>query len=88
LQLNLYQSSKMQIGHSMAMSELRGLDAQSVHGTNAPVKFALLRDAGTVQFEGTFDRDLGHGTFTFTAKSRISVGDEADGLRGCGRQGF
>src|SRR5512140_54391 len=61
LQLNLYRSSKMQMGHTIAVSELQGLDAQAVHATNTPVKFELIRDAGIVQFEGTFDRDLGHG---------------------------
>jgi cold shock CspA family protein len=67
LQLNLYRSSKMQMGNTMAISDLRGLSDQAIHAPNTPVKFELVRDAGNVQLEGTFDRDLGHGTFVFSA---------------------
>jgi hypothetical protein len=68
LQLNLYRQSKQsQMGNSMNISEFRGLDRASIDAANTPVKFLLVRDAGSVQFDGTFNKGLGHGEFNFTA---------------------
>src|SRR3954466_5116125 len=68
LQLNFFRSSERgQMGQSMEYSELKGLDPSAVQATNVPVKFQLVRDAGTVQLDGTFNKGLGHGEFNFAA---------------------
>jgi cold shock CspA family protein len=68
VQLNLYRASRhSQMGHSIALSQLQGLESFSVNGAKVPVKFRLVRDAGTIEFDGTFNQGLGHGEFTFTA---------------------
>jgi len=52
-------------GQSLPLSSLRGLTRQQA--TNgASVRFELVRDAGTVAFEGAFKDEKGSGTFTFT----------------------
>lgn len=51
----------------LAPSELQGLDPAAVHGEHAAVKFRLAREAGTIQFEGSFNEGVGSGEFTFTA---------------------
>jgi len=67
LQLNLYRASRhSQMGHSIALAQLQGLSATVVQGSKVPVKFRLVRDAGTADFEGTFNEGLGHGEFNFT----------------------
>src|SRR3954470_4898143 len=54
LQLNFFRSSEHgQMGQTIPYSELKGLDPAAMQGTNVPVKFQLVRDAGTVQLEGT-----------------------------------
>jgi hypothetical protein len=74
LQLNLYRSSKMQMGHSMPISELQGLDATSAQAPNKQVQFKLVRDAGIVEFTGTFNEGLGHGEFNFTSNPEYVAG--------------
>lgn len=68
LQVQLFrQSRQMHMGTGVRLSELKGLSAAALQGSNTPVKFQLARDAGTIQFEGTFNKGLGHGEFLFTA---------------------
>lgn len=68
IQMQLFRQSKqMHMGTSMKLAELQGLTLSTVQAANTPVKFRLLRDAGTIQFEGTFNKGLGHGEFQFTA---------------------
>lgn len=68
IQLNLYRQSKhSQFGNNMNISEFRGLDRTAIDSANTAVKFQLLRDAGNIQFDGTFNKGLGHGEFNFTA---------------------
>jgi hypothetical protein len=68
LQFNIYRQSKhSQFGNNMPISDFRGLDSAAINGANTPVKFQLVRDAGTVQFDGTFNKGLGHGEFNFAA---------------------
>ena len=47
---------------SYSYSELQGLSAQQ---SNGRVTFRLVRDAGTIECEGTFANGRGSGTFTF-----------------------
>ena len=54
---------RSQHGSSFAYSELQGLTADQTQ--NGPVRFRLVREAGTVEAEGTFVNGKGSGTFTF-----------------------
>lgn len=56
---------KNQIGQSYEFAELQGLShEQALHG--GPVKFSLVREAGTVACEGSFQNGKGSGTFRFS----------------------
>jgi hypothetical protein len=59
------------MGHPLSPTELQGLDPAAIHGKDAPVKFSLVREAGTLQFEGTFNEGVGYGEFTFTANQEF-----------------
>ena len=52
-----------QNGSSYSYSELQGLSAQQA--SNGKASFRLVRDAGTIECEGTFVNGRGSGTFTF-----------------------
>ena len=56
---------RTQMGQTFDFSELQGLTrAQAEAG--GPVRFALVREAGRVDLEGSFQNGKGSGTFTFT----------------------
>jgi hypothetical protein len=55
------------MGTDYKLTDLHGLDQSALTGSNVPVKFELVRDAGTISFSGEFNQTLGHGEFTFTA---------------------
>jgi len=70
LQLNLERRTEKgghnQMGQSYDFSELQGLTREQA--TNGgPVKFSLVREAGRIDLEGTFQDGKGSGTFQFTA---------------------
>jgi hypothetical protein len=52
-------------GQHYKIGELKGLTVQAVNGAKTPVHFQLLRDAGTIDFDGFFDRGVGSGQFSF-----------------------
>lgn len=52
-----------QNGSSYAFSDLQGLTRENAQ--NGRVSFKLVRDAGTIECEGTFTNGRGSGTFTF-----------------------
>lgn len=54
-----------QMGQTFDFSELQGLTREQAQGTG-PVRFALVREAGRVDLEGSFQAGKGSGTFTFT----------------------
>ena len=56
---------RSQNGHTYNYSELTGLSKQQALGSGA-VKFSLVREAGTIDCEGTFTDGKGAGTFRFT----------------------
>jgi len=61
-------NSRNQMGQSYEFSELQGLSReQAVNG--GPVNFSLVREAGRVDLEGTFQNGKGSGTFRFTPNS-------------------
>ncbi|HEY2323492.1 MAG TPA: hypothetical protein VGJ82_11585 [Thermoanaerobaculia bacterium] len=54
-------------GQDFKISAFEGLSrAQITSASDAPVKFALRRDAGTISFDGSFRDGEGAGHFTFT----------------------
>ncbi|MFN6964523.1 MAG: hypothetical protein ACK4S4_12255 [Pyrinomonadaceae bacterium] len=53
-----------QIGRSYEYSELEGLTASQTRG--GKVSFRIVREAGTIDLEGSFTDGRGSGTFTFT----------------------
>ncbi|HEU4870915.1 MAG TPA: hypothetical protein VFT08_08705 [Pyrinomonadaceae bacterium] len=72
LQLNLERrsdkSGRHQMGQSFQFSDLQGLTReQALNG--GPVRFSLVREAGRVDMEGTFQNGKGSGTFRFTGNA-------------------
>jgi len=68
IQLNLALRSERgnhQSGQSFEYSELQGLSSEQAHGSGA-VKFSLVREAGRIDCEGSFQNGKGSGTFIFT----------------------
>ena len=69
LQLNLERrtakGNRNQHGHSYEFSELQGLSREQTAG--GPVRFSLVREAGRIDCEGSFQNGKGSGTFQFTA---------------------
>jgi hypothetical protein len=59
------QWGKNQNGSSFSYDELRGLTRQQAEA-GGNVRFSLVREAGTVECEGSFSNGKGSGTFTFT----------------------
>ena len=72
IQLNLARKSdrggKHQHGQSYEFSELEGLSRDQAVNDGA-VNFSLVREAGRVDFEGSFQNGRGSGTFRFTANA-------------------
>ncbi|HEY6047049.1 MAG TPA: hypothetical protein VIU65_10630, partial [Pyrinomonadaceae bacterium] len=56
------------MGHTFAFSELQGLTREQVE-RGGPVSFSLVREAGTIACEGSFQNGRGTGTFRFTANA-------------------
>ena len=54
-----------QMGQTYDFAELQGLTREQVQA-GGPVRFALVREAGRVDLEGSFQNGKGSGTFTFT----------------------
>lgn len=71
IQLNISRKTdgehKNQFGSGFDYSELQGLTREQVQ--NGRVSFRLVREAGTINFEGSFTDGKGSGTFTFTPDS-------------------
>jgi hypothetical protein len=72
LQLNLERrsdkSGRNQMGHPFDFSELQGLTREQALA-GGPVNFSLVREAGRVDMEGTFQNGKGSGTFRFTGNA-------------------
>lgn len=56
-------TGRNQMGKSYDYSELQGLTREQAQ--NGKVSFSLVREAGTIQFDGEFVNGRGSGTFTF-----------------------
>ncbi len=58
-------------GSNFKISDLQGLTENQINGSNIPVNFSIVREAGTIQFSGTFNQGKGEGNYTFTADSNF-----------------
>ena len=69
LHLNFYRSSSKgqdrQTGQTFEFSDLQGLSREQA-ANNGPVSFSLVREAGRIDCEGSFQNGKGSGTFRFT----------------------
>ena len=69
LQLNMERRSERgghnQMGQTYEFTEFQGLSRETALN-GGPVKFSLVREAGRIDFEGSFQNGKGSGTFTFT----------------------
>ena len=68
LQLNLERRNKghrNQMGQTYEFSEFQGLTREQVQN-GGPVSFSLVREAGRIDMEGSFQNGKGTGTFRFT----------------------
>ena len=69
LQLNLERhtakGNRNQMGQSYEFNELQGLSKEQANA-GGPVKFSLVREAGRIDMEGSFQNGKGSGTFQFT----------------------
>jgi hypothetical protein len=83
IQRNAGQGSHMSSSSPIALAELRGLTKAQVEAATALVRFILLRDAGTFQFEGYLAKGNGGGAFTFTQNP-----DFANEMRALGYSGL
>lgn len=59
------------VDRPLSAGDLKGLDPASIQGSHIPVKFRLEREAGTFQFEGTFNAGIGYGEFNFAANRQF-----------------
>ena len=65
LELRKEKGSRHQMGQDYDFSELQGLSRDQAVG-GGPVRFSLVREAGTIECEGSFQNEKGSGTFRFT----------------------
>ena len=69
LQLNLerrsHKGGRNQMGQSYEFSEFQGLTREQA-SSGGPVSFSLVREAGRIDLEGSFQNGKGSGTFRFT----------------------
>ena len=68
-----------QMGQSYAFTELQGLTReQAMRG--GPVRFSLVREAGTIECEGSFQNGRGSGTFRFSGNASFVSAMKARGF--------
>jgi hypothetical protein len=70
---------KHQIGQTFEYSQLQGLTREQVMN-GGPVKFSLVREAGTVECEGSFQNQKGSGTFRFTGNQAFVAAMKSRGF--------
>src|SRR6185369_7867506 len=72
IQLNMERrsekSGRHQMGQSFEFSDLQGLSREQAL-SGGPVSFSLVREAGRIDLEGTFQNGKGSGTFRFTGNA-------------------
>ena len=82
IQLNLAlrgERGNHQSGQSYEYSELQGLTSEQAHAGGS-VKFSLVREAGRIDCEGTFQNGKGAGTFVFTGNQTFLANMKSRGF--------
>ena len=88
LQLNMYSGRHSMNGAPYDRSAFSGLDDAAVTSrTTVPVRFALRREAGTIEFDGTFRDGKGAGQYTFEPNRGFSDALRRLGVRFEPKQG-
>jgi hypothetical protein len=68
IQFNMTHRPNSMNGNTMALSKFSGLTAAQVgSASTTPVRFTMNREAGNIEFEGSFRNGNGAGQFTFTS---------------------
>ena len=70
---------KNQMGQSYDFSDLQGLSREQAMSTG-PVRFSLVREAGTIECEGSFQGGKGSGTFRFTGNQNFVAAMKSRGF--------
>ena len=70
---------KYQMGQTFEYNQLQGLTREQVM-SGGPVKFSLVREAGTVECEGSFQNQKGSGTFRFTGNQAFVTAMKSRGF--------
>jgi hypothetical protein len=85
----LEQDTSRRFGMSIPLMELQGLGARDATGPQSPgwtspgpVRFSVRRDAGEVDFEGTFTNGRGSGTYRFVPRADYVAAMASAGYRG------
>jgi hypothetical protein len=65
---------KHTMGSDVSLAELQGLTREQAAGARTDVRFRLVREAGTFEFEGTFNEGKGAGSWTLVP-SQAFIGD-------------
>ncbi len=82
INLNLQRSEKggrNQMGQTYDFADLQGLSREQVL-SGGPVKFSLVREAGTINCEGSFQNGKGSGTFRFTGNQSFVSAMKSQGF--------
>lgn len=79
LNLGTERGNRHQIGQNFDLAELQGLSRDQIT-SGGPVKFSLVREAGTIECEGTFQGNKGSGTFSFTPNQAFISGMKSRGF--------
>jgi len=76
VQLNMIRRSDKggtnMMGNNYRLDELRGLDAGALMAADTIVKFAIVGEAGTINFEGSFKAGRGAGFWTFSPNAAFA----------------
>ena len=79
LELRTEKGDRNQMGSDYELSDLQGLSREQMRA-GGPVKFSLAREAGTIDFEGSFRDGRGSGTFRFTGNQSFVSAMKARGF--------
>jgi hypothetical protein len=79
LELRSERGGKHQHGQPYEFSELQGLSREQAL-SGGPVSFSLVREAGRIDFEGSFQNGKGSGTFRFTRNAAFASAMKSRGF--------
>lgn len=80
IHLNIVRGGWQHNGNTLKLADFGGLSDAQIHAAaQTPVQFRIVREAGTLQFDGTFRNGDGAGQFTFDVN-----GGYADAVRALG----